>query len=176
MEQFVLFIIELDWSLQSTGSGAIGRICERRLPLVACDAVIRGQEVCDHLIKSEKFMNELTRNLLISPEMKFHKFDNLSGHPRQFGSYPRSLYIASNGGGARFDRFDQKNKDSIRTDAQSGDILASLKYASMHAWDMFASGAYLHQYKKYGLTNDLFMDCMAAVEQVIHSYNSLSWN
>lgn len=41
------------------------------------------------------------------------------------------------------------------------------------AWNMFSSRAYIHQYLKYGMTEDHFVDSFAATEQIIRNYSSL---
>lgn len=41
------------------------------------------------------------------------------------------------------------------------------------AWNMFTSRAYVHQYLKYGMTEDHFVDSFAATEQIIRNYSSL---
>jgi len=41
------------------------------------------------------------------------------------------------------------------------------------AWNMFTSQAYVHQYLKFGLTEDHFVDSFAATEQIIKNYSSL---
>ena len=41
------------------------------------------------------------------------------------------------------------------------------------AWQMFASRAYVHQYLKYGLSEEDFVDSFAGLEQVIKSYQNL---
>ena len=42
------------------------------------------------------------------------------------------------------------------------------------AWDMFSSRAYLHQYERFGLTQEDFMDSFVAVEQLLKDYRELS--
>ena len=42
------------------------------------------------------------------------------------------------------------------------------------AWNMFSSRAYLHQYERFGLTQEDFMDSFVAVEQVLKDYKQLS--
>ncbi|XP_029467409.1 tubulin delta chain [Rhinatrema bivittatum] len=41
------------------------------------------------------------------------------------------------------------------------------------AWNMFASKAYVHQYTKFGIEEEDFLNSFTAVEQVISSYSSL---
>ena len=49
--------------------------------------------------------------------------------------------------------------------------VASLKNVAQKAWNMFASRAYVHQYLRYGSTEDDFVDSFASVEQVIKNYS-----
>ncbi|CAH8495842.1 unnamed protein product [Heterobilharzia americana] len=100
------------------------------------------------------------------------------GHPRYFDDYPRSLFVASNGGGPRLDirsTVDDDHKELLTSAASSGDTAASLRCVSLRAWELFGSRAYIHQYEKYGLTTDMLMDCVATVEQVAHCYATLPW-
>ena len=41
------------------------------------------------------------------------------------------------------------------------------------AWGMFASHAYVHQYEKYGLTDDDFIDSFGCLEQIVSDYQHL---
>uniref|UniRef100_G3NVC9 Tubulin, delta 1 n=1 Tax=Gasterosteus aculeatus TaxID=69293 RepID=G3NVC9_GASAC len=41
------------------------------------------------------------------------------------------------------------------------------------AWNMFASRAYLHQYMKFGISEEDFLDCFTSIEQVVSSYSQL---
>ncbi|XP_054471644.1 tubulin delta chain [Anoplopoma fimbria] len=41
------------------------------------------------------------------------------------------------------------------------------------AWNMFASRAYIHQYIKFGISEEDFLDSFTSIEQVISSYNQL---
>lgn len=43
------------------------------------------------------------------------------------------------------------------------------------AWDMFSSRAYLHQYERFGLTQEDFMHSFVSVEQVLKDYRELSF-
>ncbi|KAM7399537.1 hypothetical protein PAMP_018803 [Pampus punctatissimus] len=42
------------------------------------------------------------------------------------------------------------------------------------AWNMFASRAYIHQYTKFGISEEDFLDSFTSLEQVISSYSQLS--
>jgi len=41
------------------------------------------------------------------------------------------------------------------------------------AWEMFNARAYLHQYEKFGLSEDDFIDSFAVVEQMVADYSRL---
>ncbi|XP_065068477.1 tubulin delta chain-like [Rhopilema esculentum] len=41
------------------------------------------------------------------------------------------------------------------------------------AWDMFASHAYVHQYEKYGINDDNFIDSFGCLEQIVSDYQNL---
>ena len=43
----------------------------------------------------------------------------------------------------------------------------------VRAWEMFNSRAYLHQYEKYGLEVDDFIDSFGMVEQMISDYSKI---
>nr|XP_060612772.1 tubulin delta chain [Anolis sagrei ordinatus] len=71
--------------------------------------------------------------------------------PRAFNRYEKSASLVSN----------------------SQFLLKPLDSVVGKAWKMFASKAYIHQYTKFGLDEDDFLDCFTTLEQVIASYGSL---
>ncbi|TPP61654.1 Tubulin delta chain [Fasciola gigantica] len=166
----------MDWSLMSTGTDAIRRFQQTHLPLLSCVSVLRGQDAMEHVRDPIEFAHESTHGLFGSNRSSFGKSDSSSvvrGHGRPFMNYPRSLFLASNGGGMRFP---EPTEITDAHAASNGDTTASLRYAASRAWEMFASRAYLHQYERYGLSTELLMDCFAMVEQIAHDYGSLSWS
>lgn len=72
-------------------------------------------------------------------------------HPRPFNNYEKSATLLSN----------------------SQTPVAPLNFVVQKAWNMFTSRAYVHQYLKYGMAEDHFVDSFAATEQIIKSYSSL---
>ena len=72
-------------------------------------------------------------------------------HPKTFKGYGKSAALLSN----------------------SQSPIESLDSIVNKAWTMFSSKAYVHQYLKHGLAEDDFMDCFAAIEQVVASYKGL---
>ncbi|XP_060139030.1 tubulin delta chain isoform X2 [Zootoca vivipara] len=71
--------------------------------------------------------------------------------PRAFNKYEKSASLVSNS------QFLLKPVDSVVG----------------KAWKMFASKAYVHQYTKFGIEEEDFMDCFTTLEQVIASYTNL---
>lgn len=72
-------------------------------------------------------------------------------HPRPFNHYEKSATLLSN----------------------SQSPVAPLNSVVQKAWNMFTSRAYVHQYLKYGMMEDHFVDSFAATEQIIRNYSSL---
>ncbi|CAH8606481.1 unnamed protein product [Dicrocoelium dendriticum] len=167
----------LNWSSDSSGLEAVNRFRQTRLPILGCMAVLRGQDADEHIRQPEAFVHDLTKNLIRSTPpsslslcLPMHS-TFLGSHTRSFLGYPRSLFIASNGGGAR----PTISPDEPNSPAPKEGIPASLSHVSGRAWEMFASKAFLHQYERFGLTNDIFLDCFATVEQIAHCYSTLAW-
>uniref|UniRef100_A0A8B9T721 Tubulin delta chain n=1 Tax=Anas platyrhynchos TaxID=8839 RepID=A0A8B9T721_ANAPL len=71
--------------------------------------------------------------------------------PRAFNKYEKSASLVSN----------------------SQFLLKPLDNVVRKAWNMFASKAYVHQYTKYGIEEEDFLDSFTALEQVISSYTTL---
>ncbi|XP_056099171.1 tubulin delta chain isoform X2 [Rhinichthys klamathensis goyatoka] len=53
-------------------------------------------------------------------------------------------------------------------------LLKPLDNIVRKAWNMFASRAYVHQYTKFGISEEDFLDSFTALEQIISSYTHLS--
>ncbi|XP_053131321.1 tubulin delta chain [Hemicordylus capensis] len=71
--------------------------------------------------------------------------------PRAFNKYEKSVSLVSN----------------------SQFLLKPIDNIVGKAWKMFASKAYVHQYTKFGIEEEDFLDCFTALEQVVASYTSL---
>ena len=52
-------------------------------------------------------------------------------------------------------------------------VIPSLDAVTQKAWCMFSSRAYVHQYEKYGINPDAFVDSFVKIEQILKSYASL---
>ncbi|TRZ02281.1 hypothetical protein DNTS_003177 [Danionella cerebrum] len=57
--------------------------------------------------------------------------------------------------------------------SNSQSLLKPLDSIVRKAWDMFASRAYVHQYTKFGISEEDFLDSFTALEQIISSYTHL---
>ncbi|XP_072547336.1 tubulin delta chain [Salminus brasiliensis] len=60
---------------------------------------------------------------------------------------------------------------SLVSNSQS--LLRPLDNMVRKAWNMFVSRAYMHQYTKFGITEDDFLDSFTMLEQIISSYTQL---
>ncbi|XP_067856229.1 tubulin delta chain isoform X2 [Heptranchias perlo] len=66
-----------------------------------------------------------------------------------------------------------KYEKSATVVSNSQCLLKPLDRAVRKAWDMFASRAYVHQYLKYGISEEDFLDSFTTMEQVVESYSNL---
>nr|AFK10787.1 tubulin delta chain-like isoform 2 [Callorhinchus milii] len=57
--------------------------------------------------------------------------------------------------------------------SNSQSVLKPLDSVVRKAWNMFASRAYVHQYTKYGIAEEDFLDSFTTMEQVVASYSNL---
>ncbi|XP_076138196.1 tubulin delta chain [Alosa pseudoharengus] len=57
--------------------------------------------------------------------------------------------------------------------SNSQSLLGPLNSMVGKAWNMFASRAYIHQYMKFGISEEDFLDSFTVLEQVISSYSQL---
>ncbi|XP_065896655.1 tubulin delta chain-like [Dysidea avara] len=60
---------------------------------------------------------------------------------------------------------------SVLTNSQG--IVLPLNTLCQKSWDMFASRAYLHQYARYGISEEDMLECFVSIEQVLKNYASL---
>ncbi|XP_028320705.1 tubulin delta chain isoform X2 [Gouania willdenowi] len=66
-----------------------------------------------------------------------------------------------------------KYEKSATLVSNSQALLRPLDHIVAKAWNMFASRAYIHQYIRYGISEEDFLDGFTALEQVISSYKQL---
>ena len=70
--------------------------------------------------------------------------------------------------------FGQREKSAVLLNNGQSSIVDSLDRTVGRAWNMFASRAYLHQYMSRGLEENDFVDCFAALEQILADYRRLN--
>ncbi|NXL25045.1 TBD protein, partial [Setophaga kirtlandii] len=107
--------------------------------------ILRGKDV--HGVDLGSFQDPSLYTSWLNPQDAFNAWKT----PRAFNKYEKSAALVSNS------QFLLKPLDSIVG----------------KAWNMFASKAYLHQYTKFGIQEEDFLDCFTTLEQVISSYTNL---
>ncbi|XP_019950489.1 tubulin delta chain [Paralichthys olivaceus] len=88
---------------------------------------------------------------LYTPWLSSGEAFNLWKSPVPFNKYEKSATLVSN----------------------SQALLRPLDHMVRKAWNMFASRAYIHQYVKFGISEEDFLDSFTSLEQVISSYSQL---
>ncbi|EDO39408.1 predicted protein [Nematostella vectensis] len=83
--------------------------------------------------------------------MPSYDLGSITCHLRPFNNYEKSVTLLSN----------------------SQTHVGPLSKVVGKAWTMFASRAYVHQYLRFGISEDAFVDSFACLEQVVKNYYSL---
>ncbi|XP_019366677.1 PREDICTED: tubulin delta chain isoform X3 [Gavialis gangeticus] len=112
---------------------------------VANLVILRGKDV--QSVDVGGFRDAALYTSWLNPQDAF----NVWKTPRGFNKYEKSAALVSN----------------------SQFLLKPLDDIVGKAWNMFASKAYVHQYTKFGIEEEDFLDCFTALEQVLSSYASL---
>ncbi|XP_071304175.1 tubulin delta chain isoform X2 [Agelaius tricolor] len=138
----------IDWQVRPPHAGS--SIPSTNKPLhfntsIANLLVLRGKDV--HSVDLGSFQDPSLYTSWLNPQEAFNAWKT----PRAFNKYEKSAALVSNS------QFLLKPLDSIVG----------------KAWNMFASKAYLHQYTKFGIQEEDFLDCFTTLEQVISSYTNL---
>ncbi|XP_048838357.1 tubulin delta chain isoform X2 [Brienomyrus brachyistius] len=107
--------------------------------------ILRGKDVS--CADSGAFLHPGLYSSWLPPEAAFRTWSSLM----PFNGYEKSATLISN----------------------SQSLLQPLNKMVGKAWNMFASRAYIHQYTKYGISEEDFLDSFTALEQVISSYTCL---
>lgn len=107
--------------------------------------ILRGKEV--YSADTGSFNDPALYSSWLSPEEAFSVWKS----PVPFNKYEKSATLVSN----------------------SQALFRPLDDMVGKAWNMFASRAYIHQYVKYGITEEDFLDSFTSLEQVISSYKQL---
>ncbi|NXE63534.1 TBD protein, partial [Calcarius ornatus] len=138
----------IDWQVRPPQPGS--SIPSTNKPLhfntsIANLLILRGKDV--HSVDLGSFQDPSLYTSWLNPQDAFNAWKT----PRAFNKYEKSAALVSNS------QFLLKPLDSIVG----------------KAWNMFASKAYLHQYTKFGIQEEDFLDCFTTLEQVISSYTNL---
>ncbi|XP_038548540.1 tubulin delta chain [Micropterus salmoides] len=108
--------------------------------------ILRGKDVFS--AETVGFEDAALYTSWLSSEEAFHLWKS----PVPFNKYEKSATLVSN----------------------SQALLRPLDNMVGKAWNMFASRAYIHQYIKFGISEEDFLDSFTSLEQVISSYSQLS--
>ncbi|NXC99392.1 TBD protein, partial [Certhia brachydactyla] len=138
----------IDWQVRPPHPGSC--IPSTNKPLhfntsIANLVILRGKDV--HGVDLGSFQDPSLYTSWLNPQDAFNAWKT----PRAFNKYEKSAALVSNS------QFLLKPLDSIIG----------------KAWNMFASKAYLHQYTKFGIQEEDFLDCFTTLEQVVSSYTNL---
>ncbi|XP_034404217.1 tubulin delta chain [Cyclopterus lumpus] len=107
--------------------------------------VLRGKDV--YSAETGGFEDPALYTSWLSPEEAFNSWKS----PVPFNKYEKCATLVSN----------------------SQALLRPLDNMVGKAWNMFASRAYIHQYIKFGISEEDFLDSFTCIEQVISSYSQL---
>ncbi|XP_048822852.1 tubulin delta chain isoform X2 [Lagopus muta] len=107
--------------------------------------ILRGKDT--HSVDLGSFRDPSLYTSWLNPQDAFNEWKT----PRAFNKYEKSASLVSN----------------------SQFLLKPLDNVVGKAWNMFASKAYVHQYTKFGIEEEDFLDSFTALEQVISSYTNL---
>lgn len=139
----------INWQVQLPSEVATGRnslIAELQFnKSVANLAIFRGKDI--EGASPESFRDPALYNSWLSPDNSFSMWKT----PRAFNKYEKSATLMSNSQG----------------------LLKPLDSIVGKAWNMFASKAYVHQYTKYGMEEEDFLQSFSTLEQIISSYSTL---
>ncbi|XP_027515973.1 tubulin delta chain [Corapipo altera] len=107
--------------------------------------ILRGKDV--HSVDLGSFQDPSLYTSWLKPQDAFNAWRT----PRAFNKYEKSASLVSN----------------------SQFLLKPLDSVVGKAWNMFASKAYIHQYTKFGIEEEDFLDSFTTLEQVISNYTTL---
>ncbi|XP_034360394.1 tubulin delta chain [Arvicanthis niloticus] len=141
----------IDWQVRPPLSGLppIGKVSAHKEPQfntsLANLVILRGREV--HSADVEGFKDPALYASWLEPVDAFSVWKT----QRAFDKYEKSAALVSN----------------------SQLLVKPLNMIVGKAWNMFSSKAYIHQYTKFGMEEEDFLDSFTLLEQVVASYGSL---
>lgn len=107
--------------------------------------ILRGNEL--HTVNVTPFQD--TKIYSVNTPSKFHL--NTWVHWHHFNKYEKSASLLTNSQG----------------------VITPLNSLCQQSWEMFTSRAYLHQYARYGISEEDMLNCFVSSEQVIKNYAAL---
>uniref|UniRef100_A0A671MEV3 Tubulin, delta 1 n=1 Tax=Sinocyclocheilus anshuiensis TaxID=1608454 RepID=A0A671MEV3_9TELE len=134
----------IDWTVSASGGESNSRHQNFNVSLVNL-LILRGKDV------STAVTDGFKDPALYVPWLKTENSFSTWTSPVAFNGYKRSAILVSN----------------------SQSHLKPLDNIVRKAWNMFASRAYVHQYTKFGISEEDFLDGFTALEQIISSYTHL---
>ncbi|KAL4648518.1 tubulin delta chain isoform X1 [Arapaima gigas] len=146
-----LSFVGIDWQVRVplNGQPALERMPQRKQPgfntSLANVLIMRGKDVSS--ADPDGFLHTGLYSSWLPAEAAFNTWRS----PVHFNGYEKSATLVSN----------------------SQALLKPLDSIVGKAWNMFASRAYVHQYTKFGISEEDFLDSFTALEQVISSYRHL---
>ncbi|KAM4823991.1 tubulin delta chain isoform X3 [Urocitellus parryii] len=141
----------IDWQVRPPISGlpAIGKMSLKKElhfnTSIANLVILRGKEVQNADL--EGFKDPALYTSWLQPDIAF----NVWKTQRAFNRYEKSAALVSN----------------------SQFLVKPLDMIVGKAWNMFASKAYVHQYTKFGIEEEDFLDSFTLLEQVVSSYSNI---
>uniref|UniRef100_A0A8C6A0P5 Tubulin delta chain n=2 Tax=Marmota TaxID=9992 RepID=A0A8C6A0P5_MARMA len=141
----------IDWQVRPPISGlpAIGKMSLKKElhfnTSIANLVILRGKEVQNADL--EGFKDPALYTSWLQPDIAF----NVWKIQRAFNRYEKSAALVSN----------------------SQFLVKPLDMIVGKAWNMFASKAYVHQYTKFGIEEEDFLDSFTLLEQVVSSYSNI---
>eukprot|EP00794_Sanderia_malayensis_P015594 gene15594-17167_t len=112
---------------------------------LANSIVVRGKDLQD------VSLSDFSDKKIYSGHLSENGMLTVWNQERPFNNYEKSATLVSN----------------------SQSFVKPLNHVIQRAWNMFAGRAYVHQYNKYGLTDNDFIDSFGYVEQILADYESL---
>ncbi|NXM00053.1 TBD protein, partial [Tyrannus savana] len=138
----------IDWQVRPPPAGSSSHSTKRPLHFntsIANLVILRGKDV--HSVDLGSFQDPSLYTSWLNPRDAWSAWRT----PRAFNKYEKSASLVSN----------------------SQFLLRPLDSLVGKAWNMFASKAYIHQYTKFGIEEEDFLDSFTTLEQVISSYTTL---
>ncbi|NWS96855.1 TBD protein, partial [Mionectes macconnelli] len=138
----------IDWQVRPPPPGSCSHSTNKPLHFntsIANLVILRGKDV--HSVDLGSFQDPSLYTSWLNPQDALNSWRT----PRAFNKYEKSASLVSN----------------------SQFLLKPLDSVVGKAWNMFASKAYIHQYTKFGIEEEDFLDSFTTLEQVISSYTTL---